>query len=101
MNDMTSIAKRGLTSLDDQNTKQAPVPEIAKKLILKDVGVHSDEEKFITRTSGAVLRRSVRIPMKGFRTQRYSHPGYVRRDRRQGCHDGNRDGTHNVVELGS
>jgi len=35
MSDMTSIAKRGLTSLHDQNTKQAPVPEIAKKLILK------------------------------------------------------------------
>jgi hypothetical protein len=32
MSDMTTIPKRGLTSLDDQNTKQAPVPEIAKKL---------------------------------------------------------------------
>jgi hypothetical protein len=37
MSDMTSITKRGLTSLDDQNTKQAPVPEIAKKLIMKEM----------------------------------------------------------------
>jgi hypothetical protein len=38
MSDMTSIAKRGLTSLDEENSEQAPVPEIAKKLILRDVG---------------------------------------------------------------
>jgi hypothetical protein len=38
MSDTTSIAKRELTSLDEENTKQAPVPEIAKKLILIDVG---------------------------------------------------------------
>ena len=38
MSDMTSIAKRGLTSLNEENTIQAPVPEIAKKLTLKDVG---------------------------------------------------------------
>lgn len=38
MSDMARIANRGLTSLDDQNTKQAPVPEIAQKLILKRDG---------------------------------------------------------------
>jgi len=38
MSDMTSIAKRELTSLDDQNTKQAPIPEISKELILRRCG---------------------------------------------------------------
>ena len=81
MSDMNSIAKRGLTSLDDQNTKQAPVPEMAKKLILKSCRrLDDDEREFMTRTSGAVLRRSVRIPKEGSRIQRYSHSGYVWRD---------------------
>ena len=57
------------------------------------------KEKFITRTSGAVLRRSVRIPKNGSRKQRHSHPGNVWRDRRQGCHDGNRNGAHKEIEL--
>jgi hypothetical protein len=38
MSDMTNVPKRGLTSLDDQNTEQAPVPEIAKKLVFKRCG---------------------------------------------------------------
>ena len=82
MSVMSNIAKRGLTSLDDQNTKQAPVPDMTKKLILKRCRrLDDDEEEFITRTSGAVLKRSVRIPKKGSRAQRYySHTGYVRRD---------------------
>jgi hypothetical protein len=59
MSDMTRIAERGLTSLDEENTKQAPVPEFGKDLILRrrhvTVGVSHKEKEFITRTSGAVL----------------------------------------------
>ena len=64
MSIMTSIAKKELTGLDDQNTKQAPVPEITQKLVLKSGGCldNGEKEEFNTRTSGAVLRRSVRIP---------------------------------------
>ena len=57
MSDVTRIAKRGPTSLDEENTKQPPVPEFGKDLILRrcQVGVSHSENEFITRTSGAVL----------------------------------------------
>jgi hypothetical protein len=66
MSNLTGIERRGLglTSLDHQNTKQAPIPENREKLIWRRVGILSDKEETITRTSGAVLERSVRVPRK-------------------------------------
>ena len=69
MSNLTGIERRGLglTSLDHQNTKQAPIPENREKLIWRRVGILSDKEETITRTSGAVLGRSVRMPRKDLR----------------------------------
>ncbi len=69
MSNLTGIERRGLglTSLDYQNTKQAPIPENREKLIWRRVGILSDKEETITRTSGAVLGRSVRMPRKDLR----------------------------------
>jgi hypothetical protein len=47
----------GLTGLDDQNTKQAPIPENPKELIEggEEVSVHDGREGIVARTRGAVL----------------------------------------------
>jgi hypothetical protein len=63
MGNLNSIAKRELTSLDDQNTKQTPVQENAEKLRM-ELSVCNGMEGIVTRTSGAVLRRTVKIPKK-------------------------------------
>jgi hypothetical protein len=57
----------GLTSLDDQNTKQAPIPENPKELIEggEEVSVHDGEEGAVARTRGAVLSITVSVPKRG------------------------------------
>lgn len=52
----------GLTGLDNQNTKQAPIRENPKELIEggEEVGVHDGKEGIVARTRGAVLSISQR-----------------------------------------
>lgn len=75
----------GLTSLDNQNTKQAPVPENPKELTEggEEVSAHDGKEGIVARTRGAALSISQRTK-KGSMTQLYSHLGYVWGDGRQG-----------------
>jgi hypothetical protein len=75
----------GLTGLDDQNTKQAPIPENPEELIEggEEVSVHDGKEGIVARTRGAVLSISQRTK-KGSLTRCYSHLGYVWWNGRQG-----------------
>ena len=75
-----------LTSLDNQNTKQAPIRENPKELIEvgDEVSIHGSKTGIVAHTKGAVLSITVSVQKKGTLTQRYSHLGYVLGNGRQG-----------------
>ncbi len=76
----------GLTSLNHQNTKQAPIAESPKELIEGGEEVSGKGLEGIgARTRGAVLSVTVSVTKRGPLAQRYLHLGYVWGDGRQGA----------------
>jgi hypothetical protein len=67
--DQHSEKTMALTSLDYQNTKQAPIEEHPNELIEgEDMSVHDERSEGIdTRTRGAVLTITVSVRKGGFR----------------------------------